>query len=164
MQPNNIVGTLQQQLNITKKDIADYLGVSKAFIGMVEQGKKNLSTNNLFKITALYQLSQQNNTTYSTAEINAQQAELLDFLENNNKINNLRKKRLQLQLSQIKTSYNNALKTLQTVRSLQNSLANTKQNKKDLLWCAVIEANAIETIKVNGLVVQKKLEDRINKL
>ena len=87
-----------------------------------------------------YQLSQQNNTTYSTAEINAQQAELLDFLENNNKINNLRKKRLQLQLSQIKTSYNNALKTLQTVRSLQNSLANTKQNKKDLLWCAVIEA------------------------
>lgn len=164
MKPENIISTVQQQLNISKKDIADYLGVSKSFIGMVEQGKKNFSTNNLLKLTKLYLLSLQNNTAYSTAEITAQEVELSNYLAKNNTINALKKKRLQLQLSQIENNYNQAITTLQTVRSLQNSLANIEQNKGDVLWCAVIEANAIETIKANGLIVQKKLEDRINML
>jgi transcriptional regulator with XRE-family HTH domain len=118
MQSNNIIATIQQQSVVAKKDIADYLGVSKAFIGMIESNKKSLSTQKLLKLTQLYQLLLQDNTTDIALEITAQ----------------------------------------------QNKLPNTKQNKKDILLFAAIEATMIEKINANGLVLQQKLQMQIDAL
>lgn len=71
---------------------------------------------------------------------------------------------MQNKLVVIKANYSNALNTLQVIRTLQNNLPNTKQNKKDILWCAAIEATMIEKINANGLVLQQKLQMQIDAL
>lgn len=160
MQPViNMITSLKKEMQLTQQDIADYLGVSRSFIGAVESNLKSFSAKHLIKLSNLYIQFNKLETTYITTELAAQQNELNCFLQLQNNKQIYKKNKLQLQLAQIKNNYNVALQMLQTVRSLQ-----VKATKKDLLWLNVVEAVAQQKLLQNGLIVQKKFEIRIEKI
>ena len=78
--------------------------------------------------------------------------------------NLLQAQQLQKQLTAMQGNYAKALKLLQAIRTLQKNLTNNKENKKDLLWLAAMEATTLEKINANGLLQQEILALKIEQL
>lgn len=161
----NGIKKIRNELGINQQDLADYLGVVRSAIALAETDRQQLPANALLKLDELFlKISSGDDIHFTSTELNEQQNELHLFLQEEENANNIKARQLQAKLTNIKNNYNKALQLLQAVRSLQQQLPNTPSNKKDLLWLAVIEAEATGKIKQNGLVAQQKLQIKINAL
>lgn len=155
----NAIKKIKKDMLLTQQHIADYLGVSRSFIGAVETGNKSLSADSLMKLSGLYIQFKQNNTNKISKEIAEEENKLIVFLQQQNKVKQHQKLKLKKQLNTMQSNYNKALQLIQTARSLQATA-----NSKDILCLQVMEATAIEILQKNNLVEQKKLEIKIEKL
>lgn len=155
----NAITKIKKDMLLTQQHIADYLGVSRSFIGAVETGNKSLSADSLMKLSNLYIQFKQNNTNKISKEIAEEENKLIVFLQQQSKAKQHQKLKLEKQLNTMQSNYNKALQLIQTARSLQATA-----NSKDILCLQVMEATAIEILQKNNLVEQKKLEIKIEKL
>lgn len=163
----NGIKKIRIQIGISQQDLADYLDVVRSAVALAETERQQLPANALLKLDELYLKISPNNEGDNhliATELSEQQNELQHFLQEDENINAKKVKQLQTQLNETKNNFAKAMHLLRGVRSLQQQLPNTVQHKKDLLWLAVIEAEAIEKIKSNGLVEQQKLQTKINAL
>lgn len=154
----NIIKQIKQDTLLTQQHIADYLGVTRSFIALVEVDIKTLSTDKLLKLSNLYLQFTKNETDKVEHDIIEQQTKLNEFLQQQNAKQNNRKNQLQKKLELMQTNYNKALQLIQTTRCLQ-----TNATVKDILCLQVMEATAKEIFQKNGLVAQKKLAIKIEK-
>lgn len=154
----NAIKKIKKETLLTQQHIADYLGVSRSFIGAVEAGNKSLSADSLIKLSGLYIQFKQNNTDKIKREIAEEESKLIIFLQQQNTAKQHRKTKLEKQLNTMQSNYNKALQLIQTTRSLQ-----TNATAKDILCLQVMEATAKEILQKNNLVEQKKLEIKIEK-
>ncbi len=161
----NGIKNIRENLFISQEHLAAYLNITRSRLAMAETNERELPANALLKLDELFlKISSEDDIHLTSTEINEQQNELQLFLQEEENANNIKAKQLQAKLTNIKNNYNKALQLLQAVRSLQQQLPNTPSNKKDLLWLAVMEAEAIGKIKQNGLVAQQQLQIKINAL
>lgn len=48
---------LREELNMTQKELADKLGISRAAVGLYEQGKRNVDNDTLLKLSEIFNVS-----------------------------------------------------------------------------------------------------------
>lgn len=48
---------LRKELNMTQKELADKLGISRAAVGLYEQGKRNVDNDTLLKLSEIFNVS-----------------------------------------------------------------------------------------------------------
>lgn len=48
---------LREELNMTQKELADKLGISRAAVGLYEQGKRNVDNDTLLKLSEIFNAS-----------------------------------------------------------------------------------------------------------
>ncbi len=137
-------------------------------LSLAEIGKRELPTPALLKLTELHQIFVQNdvleNLPLIDSELAIENSKLNNFLQENEAETLQQILQLQKQLTTVKLNYNNALRLLNAIKTMQNKLPNTQANKKDLLWLAAMEASIKTVIRKNGLVKQKQLELKIQNL
>lgn len=155
----NIIKQIKQGTLLTQQHIADYLGVTRSFIALVEVDMKTLATDKLIKLSNLYLQFTKNETDKVQQDIAEQQNKLNEFLQQQNTKQNHQKNKLQKKLELMQANYNKALQLIQTARSLQ-----TNAHAKDILCLQLMEAAAKEIFQKNSLVAQRKLEIKIEKI
>lgn len=164
----NDIKKIRKGLGFSQQHFADYLGIDRGLLSMVEIGKRELPTAALIKLNMLELNRPKNNLPQTVPlvapELEQQNNQLQTFLQQEQQWFLQKALHLQKQLKTIETKYNTAVQLLQTVRTLQQQLPNTPKNKLDLLWYALTEAMLIEKINANDLVVQKKLQWEIESL
>ena len=164
----NSLKNIRENLGLNQEDLAVYLNISRSLIAAVETNRKELPTPALLKLTALYQSLPQNiaaeNLPLLATELSTQKNKLSNFLQENATKNLLQALLLKKKLMAMQNNYAASLKLLQGIRTIQKNLSNTKENKRDVLWLAAIEATTLDKIKANDLVQQKILELKIEQL
>lgn len=153
---------LREGLGFNQNQLAIYLGISRSFLNEVEKSKKSLSIQHLNKLLQLEQFASEQNPQLIATEMAEQNNALSVFLQQQTIKNTHKKRKYQSKLEEVKRNYLKAMHTLQTIRTLKNNLPLVA--KKDVLWCNFMEANALQQLKKNGLIVQQKLELKINSL
>lgn len=164
----NDIKLTRESLGFSQEHLANYLGIERGLLSMVEIGKRELPTDALLKLNMLELAIPQNGLAARmpliSAELEKQQNLLQDFLQQEQQLLLQKANDLQKQLTIVTTNYEKALRLLQAVRSLQQALPKIAKNERDLLWYALTEAMLLEKINANDLVVQKKLEWEIESL
>ena len=164
----NAVKNIRESLGINQEDLAVYVNISRSLIAAAETNRKELPTPALLKLMALYQSLPTNIAAESlpllAAELETEKNKLNIFIQQLATKNLQQAKQLQKQLTAMQGNYATALKLLQAIRTLQKNLTNKKENRKDLLWLAAMEATNLEKITANGLLQQKILALKIEQL
>ena len=152
----NIIKNFREQLGLSQQDLATYLSIAKSQISMVESGLRELPTPALIKLAFFEQasLSAMNDIKQKSVSGVSKQVELCL-----KKIVLLEKK-----LTAMKSNYSQGLRLLQAVSNTKETLANTKDDKKDKQWLIVQEELAYKKMNDNNTEAQKMLQIQIKVL
>jgi transcriptional regulator with XRE-family HTH domain len=160
---------LRLQYGFTQQQLADYLGVTKGLLSMVESGKRTLPTAALLKLGSMLQTPAGNDTGITgkknTERLERQQAGAAKALEAHARNCAVDAALANKKLTGLKKNYDQAVNTLELVSKLRRVQAgNDTAAKKDILWQNMVEAIALKRLDACGEGAQQLLRIKIEAL
>lgn len=153
----------RETLGLTQEEAAMLLKIGISQLAMYEVGQRELPTIPRTKLLTMYDYVQNKLQQKSVhPDLKAEHAETTEMLEKELKENQFQQLALERKLNNLKSKYQKNRATLQLAEYLETQVPNQDANEKEL--AEMFRIKAIKGIEKNGLLVQTKLNVKLNTL
>ncbi len=158
---------IREQLGLSQQQLADYLGISRALLSLVEANQRSLPTNASIKETQLIQAIQHDaqEPLLQLVQFTTQQNESFQKILLQRKAEVVYELALaKRKLKKLELQYQQAVKALHTANYLLSNLPIGAKNKLDKLWLELLLEESMQKLEACGEVAQQKLQLKIKLL
>lgn len=155
---------LREQLNLSLEDVGLYLGVNRSRVHHFESGLSEESGENLEKVQKLMALVKKHKASRDVnpwVDRKLQQLEARDWRDEKRRANKIRSKELTRALEEMKSNYDNALKSLDIMAAIVKDPTCPKEVRR---WLNSVSTRAAKMAMKNNPVEQMKIAMRIVEL